>query len=138
MALFIEFLLHQWLWVAALLTCVMLLIFHESRRAGKTLTPQQLSALVNREEALVVDLRDPKEYQAGHIVDAINIPYNKVPERIGELESHKDRPIVLVCKLGQNSSAVGKQLAAKGFDKVHRLQGGISEWRANQMPLVKQ
>jgi rhodanese-related sulfurtransferase len=42
-----------------------------------------------------------------------------------------------VCKLGQNATAAGKKLGAKGYTQVHRLKGGISEWQAMQMPLVK-
>ncbi len=137
MALFIEFLAQQWILVGALLSCVLLLSFHESRRAGKALSPQQLTYLVNREEAVVVDLREAKDYKQGHIVDAVNIPFNKANERLSELERYRDRPMVLVCKMGHSSSALGKTLASKGFDKVHRLGGGMMEWENMQLPVVK-
>jgi rhodanese-related sulfurtransferase len=137
MALFFEFLSQQWQLASALLVCVMMLAFHESRRGGKTVSPHQLVALVNGQQAAVVDLRDPAEFRKGHIVDAINIPAAKVGDRMGELEGFKEKPVVLVCKIGQNASMVGKQLAAKGFTSVYRLAGGMSEWQTSQLPVVK-
>lgn len=135
--IYIEFLSQQWLLVSALAVCIALLIMHESRRGGKTVTPQQLVALVNGQKAAVVDLRDPAEFRKGHIVDAINIPYAKVDDRWSELEALGERPVVLVCKMGQFSAALGKRLLGKGFKQVYRLGGGISEWQISQLPLVK-
>lgn len=135
--MFLEFVLQQWPLVGALIVTVTLLILHESRRAGATVSPQQLTNLVNRQEAAVIDLRDQAEFRKGHIVDAINIPYAKLGERIGELENLRERPVILVCKLGQYSSAAGKQLLEKGFKQVYRLNGGISEWQVAQLPLIK-
>jgi rhodanese-related sulfurtransferase len=137
MELFLDFLAQQWQLASALLVCVMLLMFHESRRGGSSVSANQLVQLMNKEEATVVDLRDAAEFRKGHIVDAINIPAAKVPERMGELEALREKPLILVCKLGQHSSAVGKQLMAKGFAKVHRLGGGITEWQSSNLPLVK-
>lgn len=135
--MFVEFLLQQWPLASALVVAVLLLIFHESKRAGSTVTPQQLTNLINRQQAAVIDLRDQAEFRKGHIVDAINIPYAKLDERIEELEKLREKPIVLVCKLGQYSSAAGKQLLQKGFKQVYRLSGGIGEWQNAQLPLIK-
>jgi rhodanese-related sulfurtransferase len=137
MPMFLEFLMQQWPLVGALVVTVLLLIFHESRRAGATVTPQQLTNLVNQQQGVVIDLRDQAEFRKGHIVDAINIPYAKLAERSGELDNLQERPVILVCKLGQYSSAAGKQLLEKGFKQVYRLSGGISEWQAAQLPLIK-
>jgi len=137
MQMFFEFLLQQWPLAGALTVTVLLLIWHESRRGGSTVTPQQLINLVNHQQAAVIDLREQAEFRKGHIVDAINIPYAKFSERIGELDALRERPVILVCKLGQFSSAAGKQLLEKGFKHVHRLSGGISEWQAAQLPLIK-
>ena len=137
MQIFLEFLLQQWPLAGALAVTVLLLVVHESRRAGSTVTPQQLTNLVNHQQAAVIDLREQAEFRKGHIVDAINIPYAKLGERIGELDALRERPVILVCKLGQLSSAAGKQLLEKGFKHVYRLSGGISEWQAVQLPLIK-
>lgn len=128
---------EQWLLVAALGSCLFMLSYHESRRAGRQLTPQQLVNLVNQQQAVVIDLRDKGEYTKGHILDSVNVPFAKLDDEIDRHVDAKDKPLVLVCKLGQHSSAAGKKLAAKGFSQVHRLKGGIGEWQAMQMPLVK-
>ena len=135
--MFLEFLTQQWHLVAGLGVAILLLVMHESRRGGTSITPQQLTGLVNNQQAAVIDLRDPAEFRKGHIVDAINIPFAKIDERMGELEKLRERPLVLVCKMGQFSSAAGKQLLAKGFSQIYRLGGGIGEWQATQLPLVK-
>ena len=77
------------------------------------------------------------DFKQGHIVDALHIPASKLAERAAELEKYKDKPIVLVCKMGQQSGAAGKQLRSQGFDKVYKMTGGMMEWGNLQLPLVK-
>ncbi|MFQ3200021.1 MAG: rhodanese-related sulfurtransferase [Zhongshania sp.] len=132
----IPFVAEQWILISALISCLFLLSFHESRRAGKSITPQQMVILINQQGAVVVDLRDKAEYTKGHIIDSVNVPFAKLDKELEDL-GDKEKPIVLVCKLGQNATAAGKKLGAKGYTQVHRLKGGISEWQAMQMPLVK-
>jgi rhodanese-related sulfurtransferase len=136
MAQLIDFLVAQWMLVAALMVCIGLLLRHESLKGGEALTPQQVISLINQQQAVVVDLREAKEFQQGHIVNAINIPHAKLASRIDELQSHKGKPIVLACKLGQHSGAAGKQLATAGYEQVSRLKGGMAEWQSSQLPLV--
>jgi rhodanese-related sulfurtransferase len=137
MALFLEFLAQQWILVAALAVAVGLLLNHESRRSGQSLSPQQAITLVNREQGLFLDLRDSGDYGSGHIVDSLNIPQAKLDARIAELDSFREKPVVLVCKMGQHSGAVGKKLNALGFTQVYRMTGGMMEWGNLQLPLVK-
>ena len=136
MALFLEFLAEQWMVASALAVCIALLIRHESAKGGPTLSPQQVINQVNQQQAVVVDLRDTTEFGQGHIVDAVNIPHAKLASRMAELEPYRERPIVLVCKMGQHSGAAGKLLTADGFQQVSRLSGGIMEWKNLQLPLV--
>ena len=136
MATFFEFLSQQWLLAGGLAVAIVLLLQHESRRGGPSLSPQQVINRLNSDDAVVVDLRDAKEFKAGHIVDAINIPYAKLAEKVGELERYRDKPVVLVCKLGQQAGAAGKLLRQQGFQDVSRLNGGMTEWTGSQLPLV--
>jgi len=136
MALFLEFLSEQWALVAALLVFVVMLFVHEARRSGPSLSPQQAINLINREEGIFLDLRDAGDYKQGHIVDAVNIPASKLPERMGELEKYRDKPVVLVCKMGQQSGVAGKQLKAAGFEHVYKMSGGMMEWGNQQLPTV--
>ena len=137
MALFLEFLGQQWILVAALLAAVGMLIFHESRKAGPSVTPQQASNLVNAEDGIFVDLRDGKDFKQGHIVDSTHIPLAKLAERMPELDKYRDKPVVLVCKMGQQSGAAGKQLRAAGFEKVYKMAGGMMEWGNLQLPTIR-
>lgn len=137
MAQFLAFLAEQWVLVTGLVVCIVLLLQHESRKGGPSITPQQLINQVNQDDAVVVDLRDPAEFRKGHIVDALNVPHSKLADSLSELETYKDKPMILVCKLGQHSGMAGKTLAAQGFEKVSRLSGGIAQWQNAQLPLVK-
>lgn len=133
----IEFAFNHVALVGSFLGLLAAFLFLESRRGGLSVSSQQLTNLVNTEGALVLDVRDRKEYGAGHITESTNIPYVKLEERIGELNSHKDAPIVVVCKMGQHSGAAGKILTKHGFANVRRLTGGIGTWTADGLPLVK-
>ncbi len=137
MALFLEFFVQQWVLFAALLAVVVMLVLHETRKAGPSLSPQQAINLANAEDGVFVDLRDAAEYKAGHIVDAVHIPATKLGARIDELGKYKQRPVILVCKMGQNSGAASKQLKAAGFEKVYKMGGGMMEWGNLQLPTVK-
>jgi rhodanese-related sulfurtransferase len=137
MALFLEFLAQQWILAAALLAVVVMLVLHETRKSGPSLSPQQAINLVNSEQGVFLDLRDSADYKQGHIVDAVNIPSTRLAERAAELEKYRDKPIILVCKMGQQAGAAGKQLKAQGFEKVYKMTGGMMEWGNLQLPLVK-
>ena len=137
MALYLEFVAQQWILVAALLVAIGMLVFHEARKSGPSLSPQQAINLVNSEQGVFVDLRDAGDFKQGHIVDALNIPAAKVATRAAELDKYRDKPVVLVCKMGQHSGAAGKQLKASGFARVYKMTGGMLEWGNLQLPTVK-
>lgn len=137
MARFFEFVSNHWLLVTVFVGLLVLFVMNEMRRGGRTVSAQELVNLVNRDKAVVVDVRDRKEFEAGHIVGSINIPFASLETRLGELEKHKDQPVVIACKLGQHSGAAGANLRKAGFSNVMRLSGGITEWRNQSLPLVK-
>ncbi len=109
----------------------------ESQRAGVTISNNQATQLINKENALVLDIREPKDFNKGHITGARNISYATLKDRIGELSEFKDRPVILVCAMGQHSGTIGKTLRSNGFKDIRRLQGGISGWQSENLPLVK-
>ena len=86
---------------------------------------------------MLLDIRDTKDYSSGHIAGALSMPVSSIDARIGELESHKEHPVVLVCKMGQHASATGRKLKGLGFENVRRLSGGMAEWTASSLPVVK-
>jgi rhodanese-related sulfurtransferase len=134
MTQFLIFVSAQWPLVGTLLALVVLFMWNENRRAGDSISVHQLTYQVNNANALIVDLREPKEFREGSIVDALNIPFAKIAERTSELD--KTRPLILVDKIGQHSASVGRTLKQAGF-QVSRLTGGMSEWTAASLPVVK-
>ena len=92
---------------------------------------------MNKEGAVVIDVRDPTEYSNGHIVDSLNIPYTALQSRLNEIEKFKQKPVVLACKMGQHSGMAGTILKKAGFENVSRLKGGMMEWQTQNLPLVK-
>ncbi len=136
MALFLEFLAQEWILTLALLVVIVMLVLHEARKSGPSVSPQQAIGLINSEHGVFLDLRDAADFKQGHIVEALHIPATKLQARIAELEKYRDRPIVLVCKLGQQSGAAGKQLKAAGFSRVYKMTGGMMEWGNLQLPTV--
>lgn len=131
-----QFLNEQWLLISLLSVLVIAFAYLEKLRAGTTYSLHEVTRLVNAGDAVLVDLRDSKEYSAGHIVDAINIPFAKLQDRASELEKHKSKTIVLIDKMGQHAVAAAKIMGQKEFT-VARMQGGMAEWQAQNLPVVK-
>jgi rhodanese-related sulfurtransferase len=133
----LEFALNHFELVAVLVGLLVALYWVESLRSGATVSPQLATQLINRDNAVVLDIRPSNEYGEGHITGAVNIPFDRFKERARELDKHKGQIIILVCKMGQHSGSIAKQLRQEGFTDVRRLAGGISSWTAEQLPLVK-
>lgn len=134
--IWLDFVMEEWLLSSLLAATVAAFLVLESRRGGTSVTQHQATRLLNDGQAVLVDLRDSKEYKTGHIVDAINIPYSSLNTRLVELEKHKAKQLILVDKMGQHAGAAGRVLREKGFTVV-RLQGGMMEWTQQNLPVVK-
>lgn len=137
MDLFLQFVGAEWYLFTAAIVLMLLLMNHERRKGGPSITPAQLTRLVNEHEGVVVDLREAADFRQGHIVESVNLPYAKLAERVQELERYREKPVVLVCKFGQSSGAAAKTLKEKGFTQVFKLGGGIADWQGAQLPLVR-
>lgn len=135
-----EFVTNHWILFAALALVVMLLVNDLAGgigRAVKEVSPQQAVQLMNRDGAAILDVREPKDFQAGHIVGAINIPEAKIPERLRELEAARERPLLLYCSAGMVSGRAGSLLKKNGFGRLYSLRGGISAWRQENFPVAR-
>lgn len=134
---YILFIMNHPFLVGTFAVLLTVLIVTETRRGGRSVSVQELTTLVNQEHAVIVDLRDKKEFGTGRITGAINIPLANLESRMGELDKHKSSPIILVDAMGQQAGSAGRQLRAAGFENVMRLNGGISSWKESSLPLVK-
>lgn len=133
---FFVFMSEQWLLVSLLVALAYALALTERVKAGTPASVHEVTQLINSQDARVLDVRDKSEYAAGHIVEAIHIPHGQVAERLGELAAVKEQPLIVADKMGQHAGAVGRLLKRQGF-QVRRLQGGMSEWTNQNLPLVK-
>ena len=127
---------HPWL-VGAFLLLLIFFFRNEMSRGGRTVNAQELVNMVNRDGAVVVDVRDSTDFRSGHVDGAVNIPHGSIAERLSELQRYRDKPVVVMCKMGQHSGTVGVHLRKAGFTNVTKLRGGVSEWRGQNLPLVK-
>ena len=93
--------------------------------------------LINRQDAAIVDVREPAEFKSGHIPNARNIPAGQIGERTKELEKLKNKPIVLTCASGNRSTTAAGTLRKAGFENVVALAGGMGAWTQAGMPTEK-
>ncbi|MCB1667663.1 MAG: rhodanese-like domain-containing protein [Porticoccaceae bacterium] len=133
---FFTFISEQWVLVSILLVLVYVFAFTERIKSGKPLSSHELTRMLNADEAVLLDVRESKDFKEGHIVGAIHIPFNKIKENSAELNNHKNKVIVIADKLGQHAGAAGRILKQQGF-QVRRLSGGMAEWKNQNLPVVK-
>jgi rhodanese-related sulfurtransferase len=125
--------------VLALGSGMMLLLplFKKSSGGAPNLSTAEAINLINRNNALVLDVREDAEFASGHIVDAKHIPLAKLAERLNELNKYKDKPILVNCQRGMRSAKACDILRKAEFKQVHNLQGGLDAWLTAKLPIVK-
>lgn len=99
--------------------------------------PMTATAKINHEDAVVLDVRPAADFSNGHIINAINVPINGFSKQIGSLENFKDRPIIISCRSGSQSSSACGQLRKQGFDEVYNLRGGLMAWQSANLPVTR-
>ncbi len=131
-----EFVLHHWeLWLALFAVLSLLLI---NEYLTKKQGPQALSTAaaidaINHQDAVVVDLREADVFQKGHVVGSKSLP----GEQLAKLEKYKEKPLIIVCARGLQSSSLAVKLRKQGFTNVMILAGGITAWKTANLPLAK-
>jgi rhodanese-related sulfurtransferase len=105
--------------------------------AGPSVNPSQATQLINREDALVIDVRDPGEYGAGHILGAKNLPLSRVDAGAELAAKRKDRPLIVYCDTGNRSGKAAAALKALGYTRVLNLSGGLGAWQQAGLPVEK-
>lgn len=93
--------------------------------------------LINRRDAVVLDVRDTGDYNAGHITGAKHIPEAQLADRLKELDKFKSRPLVISCRSGTRAGTLSAMLRKQGFAEVFALRGGIAAWQQASLPLEK-
>lgn len=124
-------------WVGLFLALVVSLIKSSTSKI-KNVNHQELTLMINRQDAKVVDVRSKEEFRKGHIVDALNVTLADIKNnQTTALEKFKASPIIMVCNAGMTSSQAAQLLVKQGFENVYNLKGGMGEWQAANMPVSK-
>jgi len=121
---------------AAVLAVVLAYEFYLHRQTELGVSPQDLIRLMNQ-GALVLDVRPQDQFAAGHIGGARRMASEELGKAADTLKKYREKPLVVYCEAGAAGASVVRQLAAQGFTKVASLRGGLSAWRAENLPLVK-
>ena len=133
-----DFVLANWMLIAvALVSGGMLLMPMLTGGGGAGLTPAAAVQLINREKAVVIDVCEPAEYQAGHVGGARSIPLGELEAKLPGVVKNKATPLVLVCASGMRSGravAIAKKL---GYENAQSLSGGLKSWREASLPIEK-
>jgi len=104
----------------------------------KAISPTELTLKVNRENAVVLDIRGEEDYRKGHITDARNVKLDQIDKQpLTGLEKQKDTPIIVVCQVGVTAQKAAAALAKQGYSQVSILQGGMNAWAGASLPVVK-
>ena len=133
-----DFIRNNLLLIAVALVSGGMLVWPLLRRTsgGPWVSPAQATLLINREDALVVDVRAPAEYSAGHILGARNVPLERL-DGSGDLAKRKDKPVILYCDSGDRASKAMAALRKLGFSRVVNLSDGLAGWQQAGLPVEK-
>ena len=97
----------------------------------------EATQLINRQNAVLLDVREPKEFEGGRLPAAIHIPLSQLAARANELAKLAARPVVAYCGTGRTSRMAGGALAKAGFKEIYSLQGGLAAWKKDGLPVEK-
>ena len=135
-----EFISNHLILVIALIVISVLLAMDVYKRkllGFREVKPQEAVQLINHKGAITVDVREDKEYDEGHILNALHIPYGVIEKRLEELDPYRTQPMIVYCRSGQRSAQASSVLRKQGFEHIYKLSGGILAWRSADLPVVK-
>ncbi len=131
-----SFLLNNWMLILIALTSGAALLWPVLSQ-GKGLNPAEAVLLMNREKAVVIDVCEPGEYAAGHIIGARNVPLAQLESQLPGIVKNKATPVILVCQAGVRSGRALNVARKLGYENVQSLAGGLKAWQAASMPVSK-
>ncbi|MBS1269634.1 MAG: putative protein YibN [Gammaproteobacteria bacterium] len=135
--MYVDFVIENWYLFAALVAILGMLIADpliKQASGVKSVSVLQMPQLT-RDKYVIVDVSDVGDYKKNHIPEAINYPAKSLSNDLKPLEKHKKKNVILVCRMGNKSPSVGKQLIRNGFESVHVLSGGMAAWQKENLPV---
>jgi rhodanese-related sulfurtransferase len=136
----LEFAAHHWILVSALVAVIVLLInssLKDMLGGSGSVSPVEATQLINHSNAVMIDVREDKEFAEGHIINAIHIPLASLNDRLRELEKYKAKHLIVSCRSGSRSASACNTLRKAGFENVSNLKGGVLAWQSASLPLTK-
>lgn len=134
------FITNNWILVGALVVILALLInsyLGGMLKGYPAVSPGEAVKMINREDAVVLDVREENEYQEGHIINAVHVPLSQLDDKLGELEKkYKNKPVIAACRSGHRSGQACSKLKKAGIENTHNLSGGVMAWKSANLPLV--
>ncbi|MGV8002201.1 rhodanese-like domain-containing protein [Photorhabdus temperata subsp. temperata] len=125
------------IWIA-LLVAVIVTTMKSLFSKTKEITRAQAINLINKEEAIVVDLRSREDFRKGHIIGSINLTPSEIKDNnLAELEKHKEQPVIVVSANGTESRTPAENLLRAGFERVCSLKEGLAGWTGENLPLAR-
>ena len=131
-----EFIQQNITWVILAVVSGAMLIYPMLGGGAGGISVMEATMLLNREDGVVLDVREAGEWSAGHIANARHIAMTQLGSRISELDKLKDKPIIVCCASGNRSSSACGTLRKAGFQKVYNLAGGIGAWTGAGLPVT--
>ena len=92
--------------------------------------------MINREGAVVIDIRNAADFKAGHIIDAVNFPLADLAQAGDKLKKYADKPLIVCCTSGNLAGQAARELKSQGIARAFALRGGIGAWRAENLPVA--
>ncbi|HSN19925.1 MAG TPA: rhodanese-like domain-containing protein [Usitatibacter sp.] len=135
-----QFILNNIALVALFVGSGLVLVWPEIMRlAGASNEIDTLGAtrLLNQASTLVLDVREPAEFAAGHLPKARNIPLKELGQRLEEIGKYKERAVLVTCRSGPRSGSACRLLKRAGFNTVYQLKGGLAAWQQASLPVEK-
>lgn len=133
-----EFIQQNLMWVGlAAVSGGMLLWQMFNGTGGSNISATEATLLINRQDALVLDVRETAEWSAGHIPNARHIALGHLAKHLSEIEKHKDKPVIVVCASGNRSNSGCGVLKKAGFQQVFNLAGGVNAWNDAGLPMTR-
>jgi len=129
---------HPWLSTATIVVMALVLVYEMRARSESRLgvSPQELIRLMNQ-GALLLDLRAPEQFQAGHLAGARQMNGEQILKAADTLKKHKEKAVVVYDDTGSLAVAAVRQLLSQGFTRALMLRGGLAAWRADNLPLSR-
>ncbi len=134
-----NFLIENWMLISVALTSGGLLLWPvmAGGAGAGSLSPAEAVRLINREKAVVIDVGEPQEFAAGHVIGSRNVPFGQLEDKLAGLVKNKATPVIMVCPVGARAARAAGLARKLGFEQARSIAGGLKAWKDASLPVEK-